>query len=117
MSTFRLDRLFAPRSVALIGASTRDHSVGRTILRNLKSAGFTGSIRLVNPHYSEIEGIAAIKSVADLPETGEGIGALEGEVLAENATMLRMCAELGFTIAASPSDASIRAVMLALDHS
>jgi len=31
--------------------------------------------------------------------------------------MLRMCAELGFTIAASPSDASIRAVMLALDHS
>ena len=33
----------------------------------------------------------------------EGIGALEGEVLAENATMLRMCAELGFVIAASPA--------------
>ena len=69
MSTFRLDRMFEPRSVALVGASTREHSVGRTILRNLKAAGFAGPIRLVNPRYSEIEGIAAIKSVADLPET------------------------------------------------
>jgi acetyltransferase len=46
----------------------------------------------------------------------EGIGALEGEVLAENATMLRMCAELGFTIATSSSDTNIRVVTLALGH-
>jgi acetyltransferase len=44
----------------------------------------------------------------------EGIDALEGEVLAENATMLRMCAELGFVVAASPSDADIRLVTLTL---
>ena len=46
----------------------------------------------------------------------EGVGTLEGEVLAENATMLCMCAEFGFVIAASPSDPSIRVVTLTLDR-
>ena len=40
----------------------------------------------------------------------EGISEIQGEVLAENATMLRMCAELGFTITESPSDKNIRLV-------
>ena len=42
----------------------------------------------------------------------EGISALQGEVLAENATMLRMCAELGFSISQSPTDSNIRLVKL-----
>ena len=67
MSTYRLDHLFAPRSVALVGASPRDTSVGRTVLRNLRAGGFEGSIHLVNPHYAEIDGMAAVKSLADLP--------------------------------------------------
>jgi acetyltransferase len=69
MSTYRLDRLFSPRSVALVGASPRQHSVGRTILENLKAAGFAGPLRLVNPRHAEIGGVAAVKSVSDLPET------------------------------------------------
>jgi acetyltransferase len=67
MSTYRLDRLFAPRSVALVGASLRAKSVGRVVLSNLRAAGFENSIYLVNPRYSEIDGIAAIKSISDLP--------------------------------------------------
>ena len=67
MSTYRLDRFFAPRSVALVGASPRGTSVGRTILNNLRSGGFAGAIHLVNPNYSEIEGTTAVKSIADLP--------------------------------------------------
>ena len=55
MSTYRLDRLFAPRSVALVGASPRPSSVGRTILNNLQTGGFAGPIQLVNPRYSEID--------------------------------------------------------------
>ena len=66
MSTYRLDRLFAPSSVALVGASPRETSVGRTILNNLRAGGFVGSIELVNPNYSEIDGITAVKSIADL---------------------------------------------------
>jgi acetyltransferase len=67
MSTYRLDRLFAPRSVALVGASPRPTSVGRTVLSNIRAGGFAGSIQLVNPRHSEIEGVAAIKSIAALP--------------------------------------------------
>jgi acetyltransferase len=44
MSTYRLDKLFSPRSVALIGASPRQTSPGHAVLRNLKAAGFSGPI-------------------------------------------------------------------------
>jgi len=69
MTTYRLDQLLAPRSVAVVGASQREASVGRKVLANLKSAGFAGPIRLVNPKYSNIEGVAATARVADLPPT------------------------------------------------
>ena len=68
MSTYRLDKLFSPRSVAVVGASPRQTSPGRAVLRNLQDAGFKGSIGLVNTHYSEIEGIKSVKTVDELPE-------------------------------------------------
>ena len=68
MSTYRLDKLFAPRSVAVIGASPRKTSPGRAVLKNLRRGGFTGEIYLVNPHYDSIEGVAAIKSCDELPD-------------------------------------------------
>src|SRR5690348_13396726 len=69
MSTYRLDKLFAPRSVAVVGASPRATSPGRAVLHNLRTGGFKGSIQLVNPHYREIEGVASVKTIRDLPET------------------------------------------------
>jgi len=69
MSTYRLDRLFAPRSIAVVGASPRDTSPGRAVLKNLRSGGFAGAIHLVNPHYDNIEGIAAVKSYEALAAT------------------------------------------------
>ena len=69
MSTYRLNSLLSPHSVAVVGASPREHSVGRKILKNLRAAGFDGAIHLVNPKYPEIEGIAATKEVAALPAT------------------------------------------------
>jgi acetyltransferase len=66
MSTYRLDKLFSPRSVAVVGGSPRETSPGRAVLRNLRSAGFEGSIGLVNPHYGEIEGIKAVKTIQEL---------------------------------------------------
>jgi acetyltransferase len=67
MSTYRLDKMFAPHSVAVVGASPRGRSPGRAVLHNLRSGGFAGEIYLVNPHYEVIEGIAAVKSYAELP--------------------------------------------------
>ena len=69
MSTYRLETLFAPRSVAVVGASPRAASPGRAVLANLLRGGFAGPIGLVNPHYAEIEGVAAVKSYAQLDET------------------------------------------------
>jgi acetyltransferase len=68
MSTYRLETLFAPRSVAVVGASPRKTSSGRAVLENLRRAGFPGAIHLVNPRYDEIEGVRAVKSYDALPE-------------------------------------------------
>ena len=68
MSTYRLDKLFSPRSVAVVGGSPRRTSPGRAVLRNLLDAGFQGSIGLVNPHYPEIEGVKAVRTLQELPE-------------------------------------------------
>lgn len=68
MSTYRLDKLIRPQSVAVIGASPRATSPGHAVLRNLKAAGFAGPIQLVNPHYDAIAGICAVKSFHALPQ-------------------------------------------------
>jgi acetyltransferase len=67
MSTYRLKNLLAPRSVALIGASPRQGSVGRAILNNIGKAKFAGEFGLVNSRYSEIDGVATVGSLSKLP--------------------------------------------------
>ena len=60
MSTYRLKNLLSPRSVGLVGASPRQGSVGRAILRNILDTKFKGEFGLVNPHYAEIGGVSAV---------------------------------------------------------
>ena len=67
MSTYRLKNLLSPRSVALVGASPRLTSVGRAILANIRKAKFSGEFGLVNNHYAEIDGVAAVASLDKLP--------------------------------------------------
>jgi acetyltransferase len=69
MSTYRLEKLFSPQSIAVVGASPRPTSPGHAVICNLKAAGFPGRIDLVNPHYSEIEGIRAVASYHALSVT------------------------------------------------
>jgi acetyltransferase len=71
MSTYRLEKIFSPRSVAVVGASERPGSAGRAVLKNLLDAGFAGRIDLVNPHYESIEGIRSVKAYNDLAEAPE----------------------------------------------
>ena len=59
--------LLRPASVAVVGASRREGSVGRTILRNIRDAGFAGPVYAVNPNASEIDGVRCVPSVAALP--------------------------------------------------
>jgi acetyltransferase len=67
MSIRNLERMFKPRSVALIGASARPGSIGQVVLRNLRRAGFAGPIMPVNPHESELDGITVYQDVPSLP--------------------------------------------------
>ncbi len=63
-----LDPLFLPKSVAVIGASERAGSVGRSVLWNLLSSPFGGTVFPVNSKRSNVLGIKAYPSVRDLPE-------------------------------------------------
>jgi acetyltransferase len=63
-----LDPLFSPHSVAVIGASERSGSVGRSVLWNLLSSPFGGTVFPVNAKRSNVLGIKAYPSVRELPD-------------------------------------------------
>jgi acyl-CoA synthetase (NDP forming)/GNAT superfamily N-acetyltransferase len=62
-----LRHVLAAESVVVIGASRRPESVGRSILRNIVSAGYRGTVYAVNPHADELEGVPCVPSPAGLP--------------------------------------------------
>lgn len=62
-----LDRIMKPRSVAVIGASTKAHTIGSDIMKRLREYQFAGAIYPVNPKGGEIEGLQAYPSVLDVP--------------------------------------------------
>ncbi len=63
-----LQKLFNPRSIAVIGASTDRKKVGSIIIKNLKESGYTGKIYPVNPHASRIQSLPAYASLTDIPD-------------------------------------------------
>ena len=63
-----LDCVFRPRSVAVVGASTRPGSIGREIVRNLINGDFHGKLFPVNPKADYIHAIKAYPSVLDIPD-------------------------------------------------
>ncbi len=71
MSTRHLDNLFQPHSVAVIGASNDEGSVGALVMRNLLQSGFAGPIMPVNPKRASIAGVIAYRAVEDLPQVPE----------------------------------------------
>lgn len=71
MSVRNLHYLFAPKSVALIGASERPGSMGTTLLDNLLGGGYQGKLYAVNPKYEQVGELPCHDSVADLPEAPE----------------------------------------------
>lgn len=64
----KLDRLLRPKSVALVGASPKEGSVGRGMITSTGMPGTPCKIYFVNPGYDEIDGQKCYKSLSDLPE-------------------------------------------------
>jgi len=63
-----LDALFVPDCVAVIGATDRPGTVGRTVLSNLIESSFRSKVYAVNPSHSEVLGLKAYKGIGDIPE-------------------------------------------------
>ena len=63
-----LDAIFAPRSVAVIGATERPNSIGRNVLWSLLSNPFGGTVFPINPHHANVLGIKAYPSISAVPE-------------------------------------------------
>jgi len=69
MSIRNLDKMFAPRSITVIGASDKPNSVGSALMANLLRAGFAGPVLPVNPKTAAVHGIMAYGDVSSLPLT------------------------------------------------
>src|SRR5262245_60336730 len=63
-----LEAIFLPRNVAVVGATDKKGSVGRTILWNLVSSPFGGAVFPVNPKRSSVLGIKAYETLTAVPD-------------------------------------------------
>ena len=63
-----LEPLFAPRSVALVGAGTRAGSLAAAVFHNLRNSGFKGAVHPVNPKHSAVDGAPCVARLTDLAE-------------------------------------------------
>src|SRR5262252_1917187 len=63
----RLDALFRPRSIAIVGASDKP-TIGRRLITSLDRIGFAGPIFPINPNYATVAGRQCYGSAAELPE-------------------------------------------------
>ncbi len=88
-----LSRILRPHSVAVIGASIKARSVGRTVLENLKQAAFPGPLYPINPRYDTLLDLPAYASIRALP------GAPDLAIIATPAptvpALVRECGEAG----------------------
>jgi len=63
-----IEKFFTPRSVAVIGASRRQETIGQALVRNLVTGDFTGRVYAVNPSASAVSGLPTYKTVGDIPD-------------------------------------------------
>jgi len=68
MNAYPLEAIFKPRSVAVIGATEREGSVGRTIVHNLLTSPFGGRVYPINSKYSSVLGAQTYAHVGEVPE-------------------------------------------------
>ena len=67
--THHLDPLLRPKSIAVVGASDREYSLGQETLKNLTHGQYPGAIYAVNPRRTELLGLRCYPDLVSLPET------------------------------------------------
>ncbi|MEM0128720.1 MAG: acetate--CoA ligase family protein [Thermoplasmata archaeon] len=66
--TGALDEIFAPRSIAVVGASNREGTVGFSLFQNLLTGHYRGVVYPVNPSWKSVSGVRCYAEIGDLPE-------------------------------------------------
>ena len=66
-SNLNLDHLLAPKTIAIVGASTKPNSFGLAILEMLTNGKFSGNIYPINPKYKKYKNFAFFNSIFDVP--------------------------------------------------
>jgi acyl-CoA synthetase (NDP forming) len=94
-----VEALLYPRSVAVVGASPRENSLGFRVVRNLKHMGFAGRITPINPRYEEVAGLPCRPSIA----------AVDGDV---DVAVLAIPAAAAIDVLAEAADVGIRALVI-----
>lgn len=88
-----LDRIFAPASVAVIGATESADKIGGKALRTLIKHGFAGKVHPVNPSHDVIAGLKSYRAIGDVP------GPVDLAIISVPANMvpdvLQACADAG----------------------
>ena len=123
MKTRILDGLFDPRTIAVIGASNTKGSVGYTLLRNLISAEYDGTVYPVNRRSRSVHGIQAFSSIGHVP--GKVDLAIVAVPAASVPDVLRECGEAGVEAAvivssgfkeAGPAGAALEEQIVGIAH-
>lgn len=81
MKDHQLSNLFAPETIAVIGASRNPDKIGNAIVKNILDSGYKGKVFPINPKEEEILGLKCYKSVEDIPHKGENSRAAELAVI------------------------------------
>jgi len=63
MGIYNLDRIFQPESVAVIGATEKENSIGNALMTNLINGGFSGEIVPIHPKHATVQGIKTLESI------------------------------------------------------
>lgn len=90
MTIRNLDYLFRPKSVAVIGASNLEGSLGAVLTRNLLQGGLDGPVMPVNPKYAHVQSAAAYADIAALPVAPD-----LAVIVTPPATVPKLIADLG----------------------
>jgi len=64
----KLEKLFNPKSIAIIGATDKKHKVGYAIFKNIVYSGYKGKVYPINPHLDQIEGYKVYHSIKEVDD-------------------------------------------------
>ncbi|MBT3394517.1 MAG: CoA-binding protein [Waddliaceae bacterium] len=93
MKEKNLQAMFDPMSIAVIGASRREDTVGYAVLHNLINHGFVGKIYPVNPKAEELEGLKCYPSITEISDDVELAVIIVGSKIVPS--VMQECAEKG----------------------